>query len=181
MRCLTATKFNMIATILNRTDVYPEVGLTPLESTVPEGHYETVQDEDTGTISRIWVDDVAPVIEDPRAAPGTTTEVYTERFDIPCYARGFTELGFRSTANTETFDDGVYRAVEVIQMNFPSVYILNRRQYVTNIRSRTKSILWLEEETGQATIFEVQGVTPIFDAFGTHKENIAVLKRATNQ
>jgi hypothetical protein len=169
----------MIATILNDYEVVPTLPTGPIEDVIEGGHFETVQDDDTGGIKRVWVEDQA--VATPR--PGTVPEGQPTmaRFDIPCYVRGFTDLGFRSTANTETFLNGVYRAVEVVQMTFPANYSLNRRQFVTNVRGRNKNILWLEEDTGQPTVFEVQGVTPSFDPFGRHIDNTAVLNRANIQ
>lgn len=173
MRCMTSVRFNMIATVLND---YSSDSSTDANTEVKGGHWESYQDEDSGELSRRWVEDtVVPVL------PGRTPTVNINRFDIECYARGFPEVGFRSSANTESYLDGLYSAFEAIQMTFPAKYVLNRSQYITNIRGRNKQILWLEEETGLPTIFEVQGVTPTFGAFGEHVANLAVLKRAENQ
>lgn len=163
----------MLATVLNN---YAPEDAADLETEVKGGHWETYQDEETGGIRQRWVEDaVAPSL------PGRTATVDIARFDIECYARGFNEVGFRSSANTEFFTDGRYMPFEVIQMTFPAKYVLNRRQYITNIRGRNKQILWLEEETGLPTVFEVQGVTPNFDGFGKHVDNLSVLRRAAIQ
>lgn len=171
MKCLTGIKYNMKASII---DFAPRADA--VDAAITGGHFEVIQDEETGGVKRIWVEDTAVAPAFNAARP-----VSIPRFEIPCYARGFTELGFRSTANTQSFEDGVYRAVEVIQMTYPSRYNLTRSQYVTNIRDRWSNVLWLEEELGEPTIFEVQGVTPIFDPFGRHVDNLAVLRRAVNQ
>jgi len=174
MTCLTSVRFNMTATVL---DYAPATHNETPDQAIPGGHFQTVQDEDTGAIQQIWVEDqtVAP------AYSNVGPSVAIPRYDLPCAARGFTELGFRSSANTQSFDDGVYRATEVIQIIFPANYQLTRNQFVTNIRGRDKRPLWIEEETGQPTVFEVQGVTPTFDPFGRHVDNIAVLNRSTVQ
>lgn len=175
MRCLTSVRFNMVATVLNDYSTVDGV-----EQEVKGGHWETIQDEDTGAMTRRWVEDVTVV--KPKN-PGTSLDLTSplNRFDIECFARGFPEVGFRSSANTEIFLNSEYRPFEVIQMVYPAKYMLNRSQYVTNIRDRTKRILWLEEETGLPTVFEVQGVTPSFDPFGRHIDNLAVLRRAAVQ
>jgi len=169
MRCITGARFNMKATVLNRTDA---VDVGNIEDSLP-GHYETIQDEDTGGLKRVWVEAA------PTPVKGKTPDV--NAFEIDCIARGFTDLGFRSSANTQSFDNGVYKATEVIQITYPARYILNRRQLITNIKNSAGTIVWLEEETGQATVFEVQGVTPGFDPFSRHLDNTAVLKRAAIQ
>lgn len=171
-------RFNMKATVLN--DFAPE-NSTDLTTEVKGGHWVTEQDDITGGIKRVWVEDT--VVVPPKKDRGTDwrNTVAINRFDIECYVRGFPEVGFRSSANTENFADGLYRPFEAIQMIFPAKYVLTRRQYITNIRARNDTILWLEEETGQPTVFEVQGVTPTFDPFGRHIDNLTVLKRAAIQ
>lgn len=184
MRAVLDVRFNMRATVLNDYADYntPE-DIPDVSEAVPGGHWDTIQDDITGGIKRVWVED--QVVATP--TPGTTKSTFTgpaasvPRFDIECYVRGFPEVGFRSTANTESFLDGLYQRFEAIQMSFPAKYVLNRRQYVTNIRNKNDVILWLEEETGQPTVFEVQGVTPTFDPFGRHIDNLTVLKRAQIQ
>lgn len=171
--CLTTVRFNMMATVLNH--YAPTEPGEAVEEEVKGGHWEWYQDDETGAMKKRWIEDVA-VVE----RPGQTWQVDVNRFDIECYARGFPEVGFRSTANTESFLEG-YAPFEAIQLVFPAKYVLNRRQYITNIRGRNKQVLWLEEETGMPTVFEVQGVTPTFDAFGRHIDNLAVVKRAAVQ
>lgn len=173
---LMDVRFNMKATVLNR---YGSDAGTDLDEEVRGGHWVTQQDEITGAFTRVWVEDVAPA--KPAIGHGTSWQVVVDRFDIECLVRGFPEVGFRSSANTENWEDGIYKALEAIQMSFPAKYVLNRRQLVTNIRDRSDKILWLEEETGQPTVFEVQGVTPTFDPFGRHIDNLTVLKRADVQ
>jgi len=171
MRCLTSVRFNMTATVL---DYAPRADA--VDEAIVGGHYVTIQDPDTGAIQQVWVEDQAVV-----PAYNNSPRVAINRYDLPCFARGFTELGFRSSANNQSFDDGVYRATEVIQVTFPAQYSLNRSQFITNIRGRDKRPLWIEEETGEPTVFEVQGVTPTFDPFGRHIDNIAVLNRSVVQ
>jgi hypothetical protein len=173
MRCLTSVRFNMLATVLNN---YAPDGAADLDTEVHGGHWVTDQDPDTGAIKRRWVEDVAAP-----SLPGRTSVVNVDRFDIECYVRGFPEVGFRSSANNESFLGGLYRPFEAIQMIFPAKYVLNNRQVVTNIRGRNKQILWVEEETGLPTVFEVQGTTPTFDPFGRHIDSLAVLKRSAVQ
>lgn len=174
-------RFNMKATILNEyASVTPSAPLPNAEDVVKSGHYEVVQDEDTGGIKKIWVEDTVVATPSKRDI-GTSRGTSTNQFDIECYVRGFPEVGFRSSANNESFLDGLYKPFEAIQMVFPAKYVLNRRQLVTNIRGKNDVILWLEEETGQPTVFEVQGVTPTFDPFGKHIDNLTVLKRSEIQ
>lgn len=181
---LMDVRFNMKATVLNDYQRYQvevdDDGKVNVDNAVAGGHWETLQDEITGALNRVWVEDQI-IVPQPRTGSGTTPQVTIPRFDINCLVRGFPEVGFRSSANTENWEDGLYKAMESIQMSYPAKFVLNRRQFVTNIRGRDDRILWLEEETGQPTVFEVQGSTPTFDPFGRHIDNLAVLKRAEIQ
>lgn len=173
MRCITGTRFNMLATVLNNVTIQNSADL---EASVTGGTWETYQDEESGAIRKRWVPNVVTPVR-----PGQSHIVDADRFDIECEVRGFPEVGFRSSANTETFFDGVYSRFEAVHMKFPAKYVLNRNMLVTNIRGRNKQLLWIEEETGNPTVFEVQGVTPTFDPFGRHIDNLTVLKRAAVQ
>lgn len=176
MRCLLSVRFNMEATVLNHYASTTDG--QPVEEEIVSGHWEIIQDPDTGSITRIWVEDVAVP---PSVNPGRDWTVNVNRFDIDCVVSGFPEVGFRSSANTESFLDGKYLPAEMVKMVYPAKYVLNRRQLITNIRGRNKQLLWMEEETGEPTVFEVQGVTPSFDPFGRHIDNLAVLKRSAIQ
>jgi hypothetical protein len=178
MKSMLDVRFNMKATVLNHyAATEPD---EVVEQVTKSGHWETQQDDITGGIKRVWQEDAA-IATPTKKRLGTDWRVDVNRFDIECYVRGFPEVGFRSSANTENFQDGKYGLFEIIQMNFPAKYVLNRRQFITNIRSRNDVVLWLEEETGQPTVFEVQGVTPTFDPFGRHIDNLTVLKRSDIQ
>jgi hypothetical protein len=163
----------MKATVLNN---YADADILDVTEVAEAGHWVMTQDPISNEILKTWepLGPAAPL-------PGQSWEVTTDRFDIECYARGFPEVGFRSSANNESFLDGKYLPMEMIQMTYPAKYVLNRRQLITNIRGPEGKILWMEEETGQATVFEVQGTTPTFDPFGRHIDNLAVLKRSTVQ
>lgn len=178
MRAVLDVRFNMKATVLNHyAATEPD---EVVEQVTKSGHFEAQQDDITGGIKQVWVEDTA-VAEPAKKDLGTNWRVDVNRYDVECYVRGFPEVGFRSSANTESFLDGLYNQFEAVQMVFPAKYVLNRRQYVTNIRNKNDVVLWLEEETGLPTVFEVQGITPTFDPFGKHIDNLTVLKRAQIQ
>jgi hypothetical protein len=176
MRSVLDTRYRFKATVLN---VVPDNADVDPDAAVQGGHWVTSQD-DTGAITRIWVEDVSVV---PPTRPGTnwTDAGVVDRFDIECTIRGFQQGAGQSSTNTESFAKGDYTVLELVQMNFPAKYVLNRRQLITNIRNRSNQILWLEEETGKPTVFEVQGVTPQFDPFDRYIDNLAVLTRSDKQ
>lgn len=155
----------MVATILTRNTSDGEV-------VTGAGTYETYQDPDSFEILTRWV----PATVD---APGAQSS-----FEVPCYARGYTDLGFRSSANREVILKGDYDVFEAVEFFFPAKYKnVTRQSYVTNIyqKNRPEVPLWTEEETGRATVFQVQGITPVFDPFGRLREWTGVLTRAEVQ
>lgn len=165
VRCIGGVKFSMHATVLPRV---ASDGVVPTGN----GSFQTVQDPDSGELKTEWV-------------PAAATPDNVASYDIECYARGYTELGFRSSANREVYLKGDYNAFEAVEFNYPGKYAkLDRQTFVTNIRTYKNdptSTLWLEEETGKPTVFHVQSVTPLFDMFGKLREWSTVLLRAEIQ
>jgi outer membrane lipoprotein-sorting protein len=169
MRCLLGVRFNMIATVLNDY-------VTDTSDVVQEdGHFETVQDPDTGALIKVWISDTTRVSPTP-VLPGMSKN----KFDMECLVQGF-KPGFLSTPNTQSFDNGKYIPMEIVQLIFPPKYVVNRNQYVGSIRNKDNTILWVEEETGLPTVFQIQGVTPNFDIYGRHVDNLAILRRSVSQ
>lgn len=175
-RSILEPRYTLTATVITALPANTDVDVA---QEVKGGHWETVQDDDTGALTRVWIEDSA-VVPSPNAE-GSLDLTGVNRFDIECDVRGFPNVGFRSSANTESFLNGTVEYMEVIQINFPAKYSIGRRQLITNIRNKHGKILWLEEELGTPTIFEVQGVNPNIDPFGKHVDNLAVLKRSERQ
>jgi hypothetical protein len=145
----------------------------PNTTTGTAGHYEYQQDEDSGALIRVWVEDVNPT------TPGVQLDT------IPCEVRGIIDGGIRVAGTTERFTPkGTYEAVDFARMKFPAQIILTRRDRVTRVRSmkRPDQVIWLEEEfDDRPTTFDVLGVTPVTDPFGNHVENMALLQRSEIQ
>jgi hypothetical protein len=138
------------------------------------GGWVIVQDPDSGTIKRVWQ---SPV-DDP-STPDVDESQELESFS--CIVRGIINGGLRSVGTTEKFGD-LYQAFDTVQIHFPASVVLTPRDRVTNIRG-PKGVIWKEEQRpdGAATVFSVNGVTPVVDPFGQHIENYALLERAENQ
>lgn len=166
----------MVATVLRGGGVVESPSPGPAG-----GHYETVQDPDTGAITKVWVEDSsAPVAGRPRTD-------YTE-IDVPCTARGFLDTGYRSPSNIGGYDiKGIqYEITEAVLMLFPATHSITRDDRITNIRGKNQVLVWQEEEvtqgsTARPTLFDVKGVTPVLDPWGRHIENQAVLVRSEVQ
>lgn len=181
MICLTAARYTMVATVRRGAVVNDQV-LPDDPLTIETGKFIRSQDPDTGDVSYIWEEIEVP--DDPSDPVPNTRE-----YDIDCQAKAFTDTGYRSASNTEEFDKGIYRIYEYVEMRFGPQHNLSRRDIVTAIRDKkTGKLLWAEEDAEvaedgvyPATIFDVRGVNPIVDPFGTHIENVTVLKRAAVQ
>jgi len=162
MSCLIGSRFNMRATVLR------QAGTNPQEN--PGGHWETVQDPDSGAIERVWVAD------EDSDTPGNQTLV------INCMVRGVTNGGIRAAGTTQRFSD-IYENVDWAIIQFPASVVLSKYDRVTNITNSRGDLIWREEEINQApaTVFQVMGSTPVVDPFGNHIENTALLQRAEVQ
>ncbi|QDF17228.1 hypothetical protein SEA_BIRCHLYN_52 [Streptomyces phage Birchlyn] len=162
MSCLISSRFNMRATVLR------QAGTNPQEN--PGGHWETVQDPDSGAIERVWVPD------EDSGTPGDQTLV------IKCMVRGVTNGGIRAAGTTQRFSE-IYENVDWAIIQFPASVVLSKYDRVTNISNSKGQLIWREEEINQApaTVFQVMGSTPVIDPFGNHIENTALLQRAQVQ
>ncbi|AXH69952.1 hypothetical protein HWB80_gp226 [Streptomyces phage Karimac] len=162
MSCLISSRFNMRATVLR------QAGTNPQEN--PGGHWETVQDPDSGAIERVWVPD------EDNTTPGDQTLV------IKCMVRGVTNGGIRAAGTTQRFSE-IYENVDWAIIQFPASVVLSKYDRVTNISNSKGQLIWREEEINQApaTVFQVMGSTPVIDPFGNHIENTALLQRAQVQ
>lgn len=175
MRCLTSARFNMSALLMvpgTAPDADPNTG-------TPNGQYEYQQDPDSGALVRVWV----PATDEIPESQAAVEEGLMEGRRFKCMARGFTDGGIRVAGTTERWSSrGTIDTVDFITIKFPKNVILTRRDRVTDIRNSEAELLWKEEEfDNSATIFEVNGVTPIVDPWGKHIENSALLQRAEVQ
>jgi len=151
-----------------RATVLRQAGTNPQEN--PGGHWETVQDPDSGAIEIVWVAD------EDSDTPGNQTLV------INCMVRGVTNGGIRAAGTTQRFSD-IYENVDWAIIQFPASVVLSKYDRVTNITNSRGDLIWREEEINQApaTVFQVMGSTPVVDPFGNHIENTALLQRAEVQ
>jgi hypothetical protein len=138
------------------------------------GHWESMQDSDSGEFIRQWVS----ATDDPN-----TPEIENSRLEtFACEARGIVDGGIRVAGTTERFSE-LYQGVDYVRIAFPPNVRITRRDRVTNIRDKSGHVLWIEEERedGAATVFNVVGVTPVIAPFVGHTENVALLERAEEQ
>lgn len=168
--CLTGGRFTMKATLLHQGDVD---GPTP----DPDGYGTWVKQQDplTGEIVRVWV-------ANPDPDPNTPANESVTVGDISCLARGIVDGGIRVAGTTERFGD-TYENIDYVKLWVPAGGIVpTKRDRVTNIRDLNGHIVWIDEESianpAKSTVFNVNGVTPLFDAFNNTKEWFVLLERA---
>jgi hypothetical protein len=172
---ITTHRFSMLATVLKQGEHIPD----PID---PSAYGEWVNEQDplTGEIVRVWV----PFPDDP-----DTPEVDegVKFGQIKCLARGIVDGGIRVAGTTERFGD-TYENIDFVKLWTPPKVMLTKRDRVTNIRNCKGQIFWVDEEFDdhdpdtppKATVFNVNGVTPLFDAFNKHVENFVLLERVDN-
>lgn len=169
VRCLTAGRMTMNAEILRWQGVS-----SGTSTTVGQGTWVTHQDPITGEILNRWVPGAE---EDDLSTYGIDESI--EPVTINCIARGIVDGGIRVAGTTERFGD-TYENIDFVKMWVPANVRISKRDQVTNIRwKKGGEVVWKDEELdGSATIFNVNGVTPLFDAFNRHTESFVLLERA---
>jgi len=182
IQCLTAGRMTMSATVLHQNQDYVPEGEPDLDL---YGTWERSQDPLTHEIVRIWKPKVIGYNPGPTSAPEDDITVYDT---IPCIARGIVDGGIRVAGTTERFGD-MYENVDFVKMWVPAHIIISKRDRITNIRDPRGRIIWLDEEftdpsideNPRATVFDVNGVTPLFNAFNRHTESFVLLQRSTTR
>lgn len=168
----------MTATLLHQNEPYDPI---PGDINLDDyGEWVKSQDPLTNDIIRIWVPYDVPHVPDPNNPTGVRV-----LGNIPCVARGIVDGGIRVAGTTERFGD-TYENIDYVKMWVPSSVFISKRDRVTNIRDPQGRIKWVDEEfidpretdLPAATVFNVNGVTPLFDAFNQHTENFVLLERA---
>lgn len=173
-RTLTGTRFSMTATLLHQNDEYAPP-INPDEF----GTWENSQDPLTGEIVRVWEPiEVSP--DDP-----STPEIDPTFKTIKCLARGIVDGGIRVAGTTERFGD-TYENIDYVKLWVPADTLITKRDRITNIATPDGRIRWTDEEfddpldltVPRATVFNVNGVTPLLDAFNRCTEQFVLLERA---
>ena len=132
------------------------------------GHWENQQDLLTGDFIRVWVED----------DPNTETD---ETLTFSCMARGFVSGGITGNGAIEEWTaKGEYSNLNVLRINYPAKVNITQRDRVTNITDSSGRAIYVEIG-GEPTIYNVDGISPVLDAFGKHVENTALLSRAEIQ
>lgn len=101
--------------------------------------------------------------------------------DVPCSAMSFINGGIQGNGTMERWHEGMYRSSDYVRIKTKRALLKSQR--VTNIRSLTGEVVWQEEEfSGEPTIFDVDGSSPVADPFsGSSLEFISTLSRAEIQ
>jgi hypothetical protein len=114
-----------------------------------------VQDEDTGEIVSSWA--------------------YVKT--ISCFAWGVTASG-KDLPGTFEYFDKKYAQTDIIRMLTGSE--IHKDWRAMSIRN-DDSIIWVEDTTGQPTLFDARGSVPVVDPFGNVVEYSTMLTRAEVQ
>lgn len=164
--CLTSVRFNMVCDILKPAGA-PEIN---------SDQWEWRQDPDSGSIVKVWLDNPdTPDIDESRSG-----EVVS---NVPLLARGVLTSGIQGAGSMEKYGD-IYTNVDWIKATFPKSVVITKRDRVTNIRTKSnQEVVWKEEEISgyPPTVFEVMGVTPVFDPFSKLLEYSVLMQRSEVQ
>lgn len=164
--CLTAARFTM------KCDILRWEGITDGDADdVTEGEWETYQDPITGEIMNRWV----PGTEDDPLTP--EVEPTAPFRTIDCLARGIVDGGIRVAGSTERFGD-TYENIEFVKLWVPNRIKLSKRDRITNIRAKQGGTVIWSNDDDTPIVFNVNGVSPLFDAFNRPIEKFVLLERA---
>lgn len=172
IRCLTAGRMTMSAALLHRVDQY-----SPIPDLTNYGDWIDSQDPLTGQIIKVW-----QPFPDLPSTPDVDESIAYAR--VPCVARGIVDGGIRVAGTTERFSD-TYENIDFVKMWVPAGVKVSKRDRVTNLRDPRGNIVWRDEEysdpndIARASVFNVNGVTPLFDAFNRHVESFVLLENVT--
>lgn len=146
-----------------------------VDSDTSGGTFISYTDPDSHEVIRKW----QPNSDDGGASTPETTD---DLNNFPCMARAIVDGGIRVAGTTERFGD-VYSNADYVVIRFPLHVNINRRDRVTNIKGSDKRLIWKEEERADqaATVFSVNGVSPILDFKGRQTEWFALLERVSTQ
>jgi hypothetical protein len=118
-----------------------------------------------------------PVADNPNTSQDETVTIG----EIACEARGIVDGGIRVAGSTERFGD-TYENIYFVKLWVPLGITVTKRDRLTNIRDKNGHFAWLDEESianpAKATVFNVNGVTPLFNAFNEITEWFVLLERA---
>ena len=176
LNSITTHRFNMYATILSPGD--PVVDPIDIDK---YGEWVERQDPLTGEIVRVWVP-----YDDPIDPTDPNDPAVIIKNQVPCLVRGIVDGGIRVAGTTERFGD-TYENMEYLKMWIPPSVKITKRDRVTNIRwKRNQSIIYTDDEfddndpetAPKATVFNVNGISQLYDAFNRPVESFILLERA---
>ncbi|AVD99230.1 hypothetical protein SEA_BILLNYE_28 [Streptomyces phage BillNye] len=157
MRCLSSAKLSMLVDVIKPSSAPTEGDTT--------GHWEYVQDPDSGAMVQVWVTDNPDT-------PGTEGHVLK---GVRCLAR--------STGMRPEVWNAEYLNEEWVKLTVAANANITLRDKLTNIRTFKGQLIWTEEESdgNPATKFDVFRVSPVIDGFGNVVEKAVLAKRAEVQ
>lgn len=135
-----------------------------------EGEYVVTQDPQSGEIIREW----RPVDTDSNQAD-------VQALEIPCQARTPLSSGVSALGVGIEYGERIL-ITEFIRVFYPKEYKLTINDRISNIKDAKGLVVYIDEETEsehpKATVFNVEGVTPVLDWNNELVEWSAILMRA---
>lgn len=118
-------------------------------------------------------------IQDPDT--GALIRDFSYSDTLSCHAKGMVTNSATSRSSDRQEMSNKYINEQMVQIR--TVEKLNLRHKITNIRDKNNNPIWkeLNYPTETPTVFEVIGVTPILDPFGTILAYNSLAKRSENQ
>jgi hypothetical protein len=138
------------------------------------GDWVDAQDPLTGQIIKVW----EPYPNLPSTPDVDESVLYTR---VPCVARGIVDGGIRVAGTTQRMGQ-TYENIDFVHMWIPGGITVTKNDRITNIRDPKGRVRWLDEEYAdelghlRSSVFNVNGVVPLFDAFNNVREWFLLLE-----
>lgn len=187
--CATSAKYDQNATLLRQGysehDIeYSDEVLRGEVDHPLAGGYVTKQHPITGEYIREWksLEELYELTPDEDVSGETNPQPPVLTF--PCQARSIITGGLNSQGTTERWTTkGSYENIDFIEMVVPKNILITKRDRITGITNSRGEVVWREEEHGKftPTVFDVRGVAPSLDPFGSLVEWFILCERAQIQ
>jgi hypothetical protein len=123
--------------------------------------------------------DVFEQVSKQNANTGKIERLWQFQDTIECMARGLGNLRGKDFGTADSWKE-LYRKEDFLRIK--TMYHVTDTMRVTNVRDANGEIPWLEDsDSGTPTVFDVVGVTPVIEPFGTHLEYDVFLDRSEVQ
>lgn len=133
------------------------------------GHYEYIQDPHSGAFIRTWIPDT-----DNPDTPNV------DESSFKCMVRAGMTTGIVNNGAGDVFTGTKFKSEMTVRITYGINEPITNRDKITNIADNKGRVIFTEDN-GNPTIFDVESITPVQDAFSMLVEYTAILTKSEVQ